>query len=178
VKLPELPSSPRDIPAKFMINLELKILRYLNDPVLNNYRKDLFLFNKGVVYLPGKALPEEDLKFEDLLHHYSRKWKRLYTRIYKKHSNLYWYFCRDNHFKTNRNLLSIGDIFWASENQLNDVNLTRDICYFARHFIGNTIHLQNIQPTEELCINLASSLFHEEFDNCEHSQKSETSTEK
>jgi len=85
VKLPKLPSSPRDTTAKFMINLELKILRYLNDPILNNYRKDLFLFNKGVIYLPGKALPEEDLKFEDLLHHYFRKWKRLHTRIYKKH---------------------------------------------------------------------------------------------
>jgi len=168
VKLPKLPSSLRDTPGKFMINLELKILRYLNDPVLNNYRKDLFLFNKGVVYLPGKASPEEDLKFEDHLHHYSRKWRKLYTRIFKKHSDLYWYFCQNNHFNTEQNLLSIGDITWASENQLFDVNLTRDICHLVRHFIQNTIHLQKIQHTEESRVNLARKLFYEEFDNCEH----------
>jgi len=153
-----------------MINLEIKILRYLNDPILNKYRKELNLFNKGVVFLPGKDHPEENLKFEDLLKHFYRKWTKLYTRVYNTHCDLYWYFCKDNHFNTEQNLLCIGDIIWASENQLYDVNLTRDICHFARQFIRVSINLQNIQPTEEFRINLASSLFYEEFESCDHSK--------
>jgi len=32
--------------------------RYLNDPFFNKYRKDLKLFSKGLIYLPGKESPK------------------------------------------------------------------------------------------------------------------------
>jgi len=148
-----------------MKNLEIKILRYLNDPILNIHRKDLLLLSKGLIYLRGKKSPETNLGFENYLRYFLRKWKKLYSRIFQEHSCLYWYFsCRDNHFKLEQDLKSIGDITWATECQLYGINLTRDICHFARHILRDTIHLQEIQDTEELRINRAHSLVAEEFE--------------
>jgi len=147
-----------------MKNLETKILRFLNDPILNKYRKDLFLFSKGSIYIPGKESPKINPQFKDHLHHYLRKWKILYTRIFNSHCDLYWYFCQFNRFNIDRNVLSIGDILWVTRSQLIDINCTRDICHITRQFIRNTIHLQNTQLTEETRIHQASILFNEEFE--------------
>jgi len=153
-----------------MINLEVKILRFLNDPILNNLRKDLTLFSKGLIYIRGRASPESNLKFEDYLRHFRRKWRKLYLRLFKEHSNIYWYFCDRNHFNTEQNFNSIRDIFWATEHQLLDVNFTRDICHFTRHIIRDTLHLQNLQDTESSRIDRAHSLFEEEFEEDSTSQ--------
>jgi len=148
-----------------MINLEIKILRFLNDHILNILRKDLTLFSKGIIYIPGRTSPEPDLDFEDHLWHFRQKWKKLYSRIFREHSDLYWYFCDRNHFITEQNFSSIGDIIRATEHQLLDVNLTRDICHFTRHLIRNTIHLQEVQATEQSRLHRAHSLFEEEFES-------------
>ena len=147
-----------------MINLEIKILRLLNDHILNKLRKDLTLFSRDLVYIPGRTSPEPDLEFEDYLWHFRQKWKKLYSRIFREHSDLYWYFCDRNHFYTEQNLNSIEDILWATERQLLDVNLTRDICHFTRHIIRDTLHLQELQITEKSRIDRAHSLFEEEFE--------------
>ena len=147
-----------------MINLETKILRFLNDHILNKLRKDLTLLSKGLIYIPGRISPEPDLEFEDYLRHFRQKWKKLYSRIFREHSDLYWYFCDRNHFSTEQNFNSIGDIIWATEHQLLDINFTRDICHFTRHIIRNTIHLQGVQATEQSRFDRAHSLFEEEFE--------------
>jgi len=147
-----------------MINLEIKILRFLNDPILNKYRKNLFLLSKGSIHTPGKESPKVNPQFKDYLHHYLRKWKILYTRIYSSHCDLYWYFVQDNRFITDRNVLSIGDILWATRSQLIEINFIRDICHFTRHFIRHSFHLQNIQLREEACIKQASILYNHEFE--------------
>jgi len=147
-----------------MINLEIKILRFLNDSTLNELRKELTLFSKGFIYIRGRASPESNPKFEDYLCHFRQKWRKLYLRIFKEHCDLYCYFCDRNHFNTKRNCNSIGDIIWATECQLADVNFTRDICHFTRHIIRNTLHLQKLQDTESSRISRAHSLFEEEFE--------------
>jgi len=154
----------RDNWTKFMINLEIKILRFLNDPILNKFRKDLTLFSKGIIYIQGKALPEPNLEFKAYLQHFERKWRKLYLRIFREHSHLYWYFCDRSHFNTEQNLNSIGDIIRATEHQLFDVNFTRDICQLTRQIIRNTLHLQKLQDTEASRIDRAHSLFEEEFE--------------
>jgi len=63
-----------------------------------------------------------------------------------------------------RNLKSIGDILWVSNNQLSDINFSRDICHLAREFIRGTIHLQKIQSAEESRANLACELLNEQFE--------------
>jgi len=149
-----------------MRNLETKLLHYLNDPVLNNYRKDINLFSKGIILNPVTASPKENPKFEDYFYHYIQKWKRLYTRIHRSHCDLYNFFRSYNRFNIDQNLLSIGDILWVlTNNQLSDINFSRDVCYFTREFIRGIISLQKIQSTEESRINIASTLFHEEFEN-------------
>jgi len=141
-----------------MINLEIKILRFLNDSFLNKLRRDLALLSRSFIYIQGRT------SFEDYLRHFRRKWRKLYSRIFREHSDLYWYFCSRNHFITEQNLNSIGDILWATERQLLDVNLTRDICHFTRHIIRDTLHLQELQVTEKSRIDRAHSLFEEEFE--------------
>jgi len=148
-----------------MRNLESKLLRYLNDPVLNKYRKDINTFSKGIIFNPVTKSPKENPNFEDFLFHYIQKWKRLYSRIHRSHHELYKHFRSYNRLNLDRNLRSIGDILWASSHQLLDINFSRDICHFTREFIRGTIHLQKIQPREESRINLASELLNEEFEN-------------
>jgi len=148
-----------------MRNLETKLLHYLNDPVLNTYRKDINLFSKGIIFKPVTASPKVNPKFEDYFYHYIQKWKRLYARIYRSHRELYRHFRRYNKFNIDQNLLSIGDILWVTNNQLSDINFSRDICYFSREFIRGTIRLQTIQAAEESRVNLAHELINEEFEN-------------
>ena len=148
-----------------MRNLESKLLRYLNDPALNKYRKDINIFSKGIIFNPVTKSPKENPKFEDFLFHYIQKWKRLYSRIHRSHHDLYKHFRSYNRFNLDRNLASIGDILWASSNQLLDINFSRDICHFTREIIRGTIHLQKIQTREESRINLASELLNEEFES-------------
>jgi len=148
-----------------MRNLETKLLHYLNDPILNNYRKDINLFSKGVILNPTTASLKVNPTFEDYFYHYIQKWKRLYARIYRSHRELYRHFRRYNRFNIDRTSLSIGDILWVSKNQLSDINFSRDICYFSRELIRGNIHLQTIQATEESRINLARELIIEELEN-------------
>jgi len=148
-----------------MRNLESKLLRYLNDPVLNKYRKDINIFSKGIIFNPVTKSPKENPKFEDFLFHYIQKWKRLYIRIQRSHHELYKHFRSYNRFNLDRNLKSIGDILWVSRNQLSDINFSRDICHLTRELIRGTIHLQKIQPTEESRVSLASELLNEQFVN-------------
>jgi len=160
-----------------MKNLETKLFRYLNDPVLNNYRKDINIFSKGIIFNPVTATPKENPKFEDYLYHYIQKWKRLYYRIYRSHRDLYRHFRSYNRLNIEQNLRSVGDILWVSNNQFSDINFSRDICHFTRELIRGTIRLQKIQSTEESRVNLARELLNQEFesnpipDNNKSSQK-------
>jgi len=147
-----------------MRNLESKLLRYLNDPVLNKYRKDINIFSKGIILNPITKSQKENPKFEDFLYYYIQKWKRLYIRIQQSHHDLYKHFRSYNRFNLDRNLKSIGDILWVSNNQLSDINFSRDICHLAREFIRSTIHLQKIQSAEESRVNLACELLNEQFE--------------
>jgi len=148
-----------------MRNLESKLLRYLNDPILNKYRKDINIFSKGIIFNPVTKSPKKNPKFEDYLHHYIQKWKRLYNRISRSHRELYKHFRSYNRFNLDQNLSSIGDILWVSNNQLSDINFSRDICHLTRELIRGTIRLQKIQSTEESRVNLARELFIEEFES-------------
>jgi len=143
--------------------LEIHILRYLNDPDLNNYLDDeLQLLSEGEARINREHQTIQDIPIQQLIRHFFFKWEIVILRLRVAHPTLHNFFNSENFYNFEERPNSTREeITRTAEDRLCSLYLTQDICAITIQLIHNIPPSVLPDNFQQIRLDTAYSLFHE-----------------
>jgi len=142
-----------------MRNLAPKILFFLNDTQLNSLRRDIRAFIQGEIFLQGQYQTSDTLTTTDFIKYFNSKWVGTLLRLRIAHPEIHDFFrYSENLLDFNEQPSSREEAIQISNDQLSELNLTRDIAFLVFQILESSISPEEFYNHNDISRELALRL--------------------
>jgi len=142
-----------------MKNLTSKILFFLNDTQLNSLRREIRNLNQEEILIRGHYQTSDSLTTTDFIKYFNLKWAGILLRLRIAHPEIHDFFRYFEHLLNfDEQPSSREEAIQISNQQLSELNLTRDIVFLVFEILESCISIEEFSNHNDISREIALRL--------------------